>query len=188
MEFNKNFLKNRRAAMEMSVGTIVTIVLLMAVLVLGIFLVQKIFSSSSNAIDTVDKEVQSQIEQLFADEGKKIAVYPTSREITLKKGDTPKGFAFSVRNNDVESAEFTYTVDASDVSSCGSGITKEKANAFLLGGSGKFNLGPGNALDLARLVKFNIPETAPPCTIIYDLEIKKATEAYAGADVFATIK
>ena len=37
----------KRGAMEMSVGTIVTIVLLMTVLVLGIFLVQRIFTSST---------------------------------------------------------------------------------------------------------------------------------------------
>ena len=38
---------NKKAAMEMSVGTIVTIVLLMSVLVLGIFMIQKIFSGST---------------------------------------------------------------------------------------------------------------------------------------------
>ncbi len=180
--------KNKHAAMEMSVGTIVTIVLLMGVLVLGIFLVQKIFKTSVNAIDTVDKEVQSQIEKLFADEGKKIAVYPTSRDITLKKGESPKGFAFSIRNKDVEGAEFTYTIEANDVSKCGSSFTKERANSYLLGGSGSFSLGGGNTLDLARLIRFDIPETAPPCTIIYDLEIERDGEPYTGADVFVTIK
>ena len=41
-------MKSKRGAMEMSVGTIVTIVLLMSVLVLGIFLVQKIFKTGMN--------------------------------------------------------------------------------------------------------------------------------------------
>ena len=76
-------MKTKKAAMEMSVGTIVTIVLLMSVLILGIFLVQKIFSSSTNAIDTIDNEVQNQITQLFSDEGNKLAVYPTSRDIVI---------------------------------------------------------------------------------------------------------
>ncbi|MEK6945920.1 MAG: hypothetical protein AABW63_03945 [Nanoarchaeota archaeon] len=181
-------MKSKSGAMEMSVGTLVTIVLLMAVLILGIFLVQKIFSSGSNAIDSVNNEVQNQINQLFSQEDKKIAVYPTSREITLKKGDTPKGFAFSVKNRDVEQAEFTYSVTASDVSKCGSTFSETKANNYLLGGSGTFSLGPGNALDLARLVKFDIPDTAPPCTIIYNLEVKKAGVSYSGADIYVTIK
>ena len=62
---NNFFTKNRKAAMEMSVGTIVTIVLLMSVLILGIFLVQKVFRSGSNAIDSVDDEIQNQIIQSF---------------------------------------------------------------------------------------------------------------------------
>jgi len=36
-------MKSKRAAMEMSVGTIVTIVLLMTVLILGLVLVRSIF-------------------------------------------------------------------------------------------------------------------------------------------------
>jgi len=112
-------IKHKKAAMEMSVGTIVTIVLLMSVLVLGIFFVQKIFRTGTNAIDTIDSEVQNQISQLFSEEGKKVAIYPTSRQITLKKNDDPKGFAFSVRNNDVESADFSYRVYAVDASKCG---------------------------------------------------------------------
>ena len=51
-------MKNKKAAMEMSMGTMVTIILLVVVLVLGIFFIQKIFSSGSNAIDTVDNQVQ----------------------------------------------------------------------------------------------------------------------------------
>src|SRR3989337_788975 len=94
----KNMMKNKRAAMEMSVGTMVTIVLLMIVLVLGIFFIQKIFATGTNAIDTIDNQVQNEIQKLFAQEGKTIAVYPTSRDVILKKGDDPRGFAFSIKN------------------------------------------------------------------------------------------
>ena len=172
----------------MSVGTMVTIVLLVIVLVLGIFFIQKIFKSGTSAIDTIDNEVQSQIEKLFAEEGRKLAVYPTSRQITVKKGDDPKGFAFSVRNQDVESSDFEYVTYSTDVSQCGSSFSQEEANSYLLSGTGSFSLGPGDALDLPRLVKFAIPETAPPCTIIYNLEISKNSEAYSSADIFVTIK
>ncbi|MBM3228571.1 hypothetical protein FJZ20_01655 [Candidatus Pacearchaeota archaeon] len=181
-------LKSRRAAMEMSVGTMVTIVLLMVVLVLGIFLVQRIFRSGTNAIDSIDAEVQSQIQKLFAEEGRNVAIYPTSREVTLKKGDTPKGFAFSVKNTGVEEAEFTYVTSAMDVSKCGTSFTKEIANSYLLGGEGSFNLGGGNTLDFPRMVRFDIPETAPPCPIVYNLEIRKDGESYSSPDILITIK
>jgi len=185
---NNFFPKNRKAAMEMSVGTIVTIVLLMSVLILGIFLVQKIFSSSTNAIDSVDNEVQNQISQLFSEEGKKLAVYPTSRKVTIKKKDDLKGFAFSVKNLDVESAEFTYDVYAKDVSKCGSAFTEEKANSYLLNYQGSFDLGPGDEMIEPEIVVFDLDELAPPCTIVYYLEVYKGETPYAGLSIFVTIK
>lgn len=181
-------MKNKRAALEMSVGTIVTIVLLMSVLILGIFLIQKIFGASTNAIDSINNQVEDQINKLFAQDGTKIAIYPTSRDITIKKKDDPKGFAFSIKNLDVETADFSYETVASDVSKCGSAFTKEEAESYLLGGSGNFELGPGNSLDVARLIKLDLSETAPPCTMIYYLQVDKDGDAYASADIFVTIK
>jgi len=178
----------KKAAIELSMTTFVTIVLVVVVMVLGIFFIQRIFKSGTNAIDSIDSQVQDQINQLFSTEGTKIAVYPTSRAITLVKGDDPKGFAFSVKNNAVNSADFSYTLTSDDISKCGSTMTKQIADSYVLGGTGSFSLGPGNPLDLPRLVKFEVPDTAPPCTIIYTLDIKKGTESYSGADIFVTIK
>ena len=184
------FMKSKSGAIELSTGTMVIIILSMVVLVLAIFFIQQIFSLGTSAIDAVDAEIQSQIQELFAEEGRKVAVYPTSREITLKKGDTPKGFAFSVKNiGDVgipAEAEFEYDVRAFDVTRCG--FSEETANGFLLGGSGSFNLGPGNSLDFPVLVKFIIPETAPPCSMVYRLVIEKDGGAYSSPEVFVTIK
>ena len=188
--------KNSKGAMEMSVGTIVTIVLLMTVLVLGLFFVQKIFSSGNNAIDSVDTQLTSQINQLFSDGSARIAVYPTSRSITITRGDsTPKGFAFSVYNDAKgQSSSFSYVVNASDVSNCKDATTNQNimttqiANSFLLGGQGQFTLGPGGSLDLARLVKLDVPTTAPPCTVSYTINLNRDNSAYSSADVFVTFK
>lgn len=184
----KSVRSSKKAALEMSVGTMVTIVLLMVFLVLGIFFIQRVSRLGLNAVDTIDSQVQSEIQKLFADEGRKIAIYPTSREIVLKKGDTPKGFAFSVRNIDVESAGLTYSTEASDISKCGTTFTKEDADSMLLGGTGSFSLGPGDSLELPRLVKFSVPESSPPCTMTYVLEIAKDSQPYTNADIFVTIK
>ena len=185
-------MRSKKAAMEMSVGTIVTIVLLMSVLVLGIFLVQKVFSSGSNAIDSIDNQVQSEIAKLFAEDELNLAIYPDTRDITIRKGKTPKGFAFSVRNNDVESASFTYEVFAEpsfDFSErCGSSFSEAKANRFLLIDSGSFSLGPGAAMGLPELVKFDISEDAAPCTIPYKLQIDKEQVPYEGVTIFITVK
>ncbi len=178
-------MKNKKAAMEMSVGTIVTIVLLMSVLVLGLVLVRSVFRSSSNAVDQIDNAVQNEITKLFAEEDKELIVYPTSRTITLRKGDDPAGFAFSVENKGT-SKQYSYTVYASDVSNCGSGFSKTEADSYLLGKTGQFTLERGASLSQARLVRFAVPETAPPCTIVYDLKVEGVSGS--GVNIFVTIK
>ena len=178
----------KRGAIEMSVGTIVTIVLLMGVLVLGVFLIQRIFSSATGAIDQVDTEIQGEIQKLFANEDTALVVYPASRQITLKKGDDPRGFAFSFKNRGVESRDYTYNIEAEPTfkfsEKCGSSFTASQANSWPLTTSGSFSLGPGNSLELPELVLFDIPDTAPPCTIPFKVNIQNET----GTSVFVTIK
>lgn len=180
---------SKRAAIEMSMTTIVTIVLVVVTLVLALVLIRTIFTSSTSAVEQIDTAIQDQINKLFASEGTSLAVYPAARQITLKKGDVPKGFAFSVKNNDVESATFSYNIVATDVTSCGSTFTAERANAFLLGGTGSFSLGAGNKLDLPILVKFSIPESSPPCTIVYTLNVDGTASGFpTSTNIFVTIE
>lgn len=182
-------MKNKKAAMEMSVGTIVTIVLLMSVLILGIFLIQKVFRTGTSAIDQIDVAVQNEINKLFAQEGSSLIIYPSSGDITIKKGDDPKGFAFSVKNIDgAQSQSYTYTVSAQSIpTTCGS-LTKTQADNFIIGASGEFSLGPGNSLQNARLVRFTIPKTAPSCSFFYEIVVRGNKDQSENAQIFVTIK
>ncbi len=183
----KNNFKSKKAALEMSVGTMVTLVLLMVFLVLGIFFIQKVSKLGTNAVDTIDSQVQSEIQKLFTDEGRKMAFYPTSRDVVIKKGDDPKGFAFSIRNSDTEEEVFTFSTIATDTSKCGSTFTKTDANNMLLGGSGTLTVGPGDISE-GRIVKFVVPESAPPCTMEYNLKVTKGSVTYNEMNFFLTIK
>lgn len=186
-------IKSKRAAMELSVGTIVVFVLSMSVLVLGFFLIQRIFSAGSTAIDEVDTAIQDQIQKLFTDDSERaVAVYPNSREISITRGDSPKGFAFSVRNNDLDTGTFTYTTEATDVSQCKGTITESEADSFLLGGSDSegFELGPSASLDFPRIVRFVTSETTPSCPILYTVTIDKqgASGDYSSFSVLVNIE
>jgi len=174
----KMFPKNKKAAMEMSVGTIVTIVLLMTVLILGLVLVNKIFRSSTSSIDQIDQAIQSEITKLFTEEGKKVVIYPTSREISIKKGDSG-GFGFSIKNNDPADGTFSYEVGASEVSSSCKMTLSDADNLIILGKSGSgINLPSGSYMENAILVKFEILESAKICNIRYSLDVKKDGTQY----------
>lgn len=195
----RNIIKkeNKRAAMEMSVGTIVTIVLLMATLVIGLYFISKLKIFGGDAIENVNSQIQNQITKMFEDEGAKLVIYPSSREITLKKKqDTPKGFAFAVRNNGVSTKTFSYIVYVQDVTNCG-GFTKQKANSILLGASGSFSLDSGeDTIANKDMVKFLMNEEVPLCTMVYKIKIcegnscteQSTQNVYEQTTVFVTIK
>lgn len=185
---NNFFPKNRKAAMEMSVGTIVTIVLLMSVLILGIFLVQKIFSTSTNAIDSVDTKIQSEIDLLFStNQNARHSTVPKEREVTIKKGDSG-GFAFSVFNKDTTEGNFAYTTVVSEVASNCQLTEEEAENLIILGKKGDRDIPSGDKLADAFFVKFQIPETTPLCQITYTVEITKDESVYTGFSKVLVIK
>jgi len=184
---NINFIKPKQGAMEMSMGTMVTIVLAVTMLVLGIFFVRQVFSVGTGAIDAIDSEVQSEIQKLFAEEGREVAIFPTSRRIELRQGDSGGGFAFSIRNVGAEQATYTFETRAIDASNC-PGVSEEDATNWVMGKSGTVeNLASGAILD-ARLVTFNIPGTAPLCILEYELVIKRDEVTRAAPNLFLTIK
>jgi len=181
-------MKNKIGAMEMSVGTIVTIVLLMSVLVLGIFLIQKIFKTGTSAIDSVDAQLTSEINKLFGAEGTNFVIYPTSQQITLKKTDDPKGFAFSLKNPFAESRKFNYLIEATNVEGCGS-LTEEQATSWLRYSKVSAPIQGGSSPTLAEKVLIVLPPTAPPCTITYLVSVEDEKKEFSeGGSVFVTIK
>jgi hypothetical protein len=169
LSFKMGMKNNRKGAMEMSVGTMVTIVLLMVVLVLGIFFIQRIFNSGNTALDQINDATQNQINQLFASNSGPTVVLPASQSITIKRGDTPKGFAFEVKNPDNLQATFSYNVSESSMHNCGI-LTADEANSFLIAGTGTFVAGPG-AQSSQQFVRFDVPSTEPACTVVYNLQI-----------------
>ena len=175
--------------MEMSVGTIDTIVLLMAVLVLGIFLVQRIFGTATNAIDQIDNEIRNEVQKIFgSDTSRKVAMYPTSQRITIKQGTRDEGFGFFVRNLDPDTESFTFDIISTDTSNCPERISEEVATNYLIGKSGSINdLESGDIYE--KLTTFIISETAPLCTIEYQLEVMREDGSrYAGLNLFLTIE
>jgi hypothetical protein len=164
-------MKNKKAAMEMSVGTIVTIVLLMTVLILGLVLVRSIFSGAIENIDGIDQAVKSEINKLFAeDDSRKIVVYPSSRKIIIKKGTDNLGFGFAIRNVLQQEEKFSYNVVAVE-SNCDMRLT-EAEDLIALGKERKnINLPAGSIMDSPIFVRFSIPDTAPPCNIRYEVQL-----------------
>jgi hypothetical protein len=89
--------KKKRAAMEMSVGTLVTIVLLLSVLILGLFLTRKIMCAGITITDEIDTRVKNEIKSLFGSDDYGIKCMGEGTE-DVKLGDGGRRKIFCVAN------------------------------------------------------------------------------------------
>lgn len=183
-------MKKKKAAMEMSIGTIVTIVLLVSVLILGTVLISNIFLSAKGVVDLTDQQLRNEIGKLFSEENK-LVIYPGIRLIEIKQGQVD-GIGMGIKNLLTGSAgtkEFNYLVEVSDPDirdKCG--VTTNEAESWITTGREEREI-PIPVGDVSvQKVLFDIPVGAPLCTIRYRINVDAEGNAYATDFFDVTIK
>lgn len=92
---------NKKAAMELSIGTVVVIVLAMSMLVLGLVLVRSIFSISEETVGEIDNKLKSELTELFSEDDKNVVVRAGSDGIvSLEAGSDLSGVAIAAQTPD----------------------------------------------------------------------------------------
>lgn len=164
--------------MEMSMGTVVTIVLIIAFMIVGIYFLNQIREGGARAIDGINQGVTNEINKLFSEDNTKtLIVYPATRKITIKKGDDSLGFGFSIRNINQQEGRFLYDVSTTETS-CGMRLS-DADNLISLGQRGSnIQLPPGTPMEDPIFVRFNIPTDTPPCQIRYSITMREGTALY----------
>lgn len=163
----------------MSMGTIVTIVLSVSLLIAGIFFIRQITKTSTSVLDLTDEALKNEMSKLFAqDTTKKVVVFPASREIAIKKGEDG-GFGFSIRNTGNIDSSFSYTIDVVEIGQ-GCQLTEQEAKELIvLGKSGaEIVVTSGDILENPIRVKFSVPDITPLCNIRYGVNVKRGELAY----------
>lgn len=166
--------KNKRAALELSIGTIVILVLAMSMLILGLILIRTIFTGAKYNVETMNKKVEAEINKLFV-EDQRAVLYLPNRIAEVKQGEE-FGLGFGI-NNVVATQKFRWQTTVSDENirkKCG--ISEREAEAWITtGGSGSVDVASGQKY--TDIIRFNIPEGAvsdiSTCLIRYKLDIKK---------------
>lgn len=173
-------ISNKKGAIELSIGTIVVLVLAMSMLILGLVLVRNIFQGATYNVDTLNKNVEAEINKLFNDKGQKTVIYLPDNQADVKKGES-FGIAFGIKNTaegESGASAFSYDITASSVQT-GCQLSLAQADSYVsLGKSASgISLVPGS--DPAyRIAKVTPPDTAPLCEIIYDIKVKKSGQPY----------
>jgi hypothetical protein len=171
---------NKSGAIELSIGTIVIIVLAMSMLILGLVLVKNIFTGSSENVLQMNDKVKDQINKLFV-EDKKTVVYLPNQIAKIDQNDE-WGVAFGIKNlarGSAEAGRFSYEVVVSDPDvrkKCGIG-ERDVENWVTTGRSDSMDISPGDTF--FGIARFFVPETSPLCTVRFHLEVKMDNQRYA---------
>jgi hypothetical protein len=169
----ENKMTNKKAAMEMSIGTLVTIVLLMTVLILGLILVQRIFVGATDSVDSINDQVMTQINNLFSTENRDLVVSLGSQHTAkVKQGTTNFGLVVGYapeNTGNLNTCEYDITT------ATGSNYCKEKLGAkplewFVTGYNNvKFSeTQNGVGFDL---IKLNVPGSLSPCLQRFTIQV-----------------
>ena len=174
-------MREKRGAIELSVGTIVIVVLAMSMLILGLVLIRTIFKGATNVADLSSEQIISEVNKLFG-EDKKVVIYPAIDTIVVKSGET-RGFGIVIRNQlsgaQAKLTNFSYeVVPVSDVEKdCG--VTKEEVyNLFASGSEKDMNIPVATGDPKAIKVLFETGEGDPICTIRFRVDVKANGENY----------
>jgi hypothetical protein len=168
-------MNEKKGAMELSIGTIVILVLAMSMLILGLILVRTIFTGAQYNVETINDKVRDEINKLFV-EDEKIVIYLANKKLDIKQGGD-WGVAFALKNlktGETGSLQFKYNtkinmLPADLKESCG-GLSIPEAESWIKAGrSGSLSLNPGETGH--EIVRFAIPEGAPLCFIRYTIEV-----------------
>ncbi|RMD45862.1 hypothetical protein D6829_01080 [Candidatus Pacearchaeota archaeon] len=173
----------KKGAIELSIGTIVIVVLAMSMLILGLILVKSIFSGSSQNIKQINQGVRDKINKLMG-EDKKVAVYLQGQEATISPGES-YGVAFGIKNrlrgSAGQNAKFSYKVSVvnPDKLEKRCGIDESEALGWIVAGDSEDEIKISPSELTTRLIKFNIDENTPLCTVRFRISVEADNKPYA---------
>lgn len=174
---------SKKGAMELSISTIVIVVLAVSMLILGLVLLKSIMSTSTKTVTQVDGMVENQLSKLFGDD-KRLVIYPDELTIKLKvNAKEPEGFAIGIKNMDMPAnTKFAYKVYIPEgntvLKDCG--VRAEDVMNLIASGSGSegdIPIFPGDVV--TRAVLFDTKTSNPPlCTVKFRVEVTANSQAY----------
>ena len=161
--------RDKTGAMEMTVGTIVTIVLLMSALVLGLILTKIIFVKTTENIKTIDDQVKGEINDLFAKENTKLMVgLGADNTVTIRQGTDNFGVPFGFSPDDptvwgTNDLGCKYTIAATNQQGycIGKGWTDPASS--IITGTTNVRFDQVDANNGYALLKISVPKSTPAC-------------------------
>ncbi len=166
-------MKTKKAAIELSIGTVVIIVLAMSMLILGLVLIRNIFGGATDSVDALNDGVRSEITSLFAEESSKIAIKLGAGKLAkIPQGTQGFGIAFGARTDNGEAVSNTnlrYKLEKTNENDRNCEGIQILDHTFVGNSVGPYQFEDTEADNGFVVLVFNIREDAPECTQRYRL-------------------
>ncbi|MEK6836527.1 MAG: hypothetical protein AABX94_02565 [Nanoarchaeota archaeon] len=181
--------KNREGALELSIGTIVVIVIGMSMLVLGLVLVRTIFKGSTESVDALNDQVMGEIRNIFGKESGNLVIKLGSTDsIKVKPGADPFKVATGAQHPDGATATrgvllYKVYLDEKSNGNCFKILGKQRAENIFITPLNVWNdFDEFSGSNSFALIEMKIPDGTSSCTqkVYVDMKLKEEAEANSG--------
>lgn len=170
-------LKNKKAAFEMSITTIVILVIAMTMLILGMILVRKMMCGAIGLTGDISEKVKGQIDDLFQSQGGEVqCVGSGTQAVDLIPGKTNYIWC-GIRAS--ASAQYDITIASS---------TPQLSTLGLVGTAGwSGTISPSDNMP-KKIIRLNVPKEASEGPVIVKVTIKRAGQIISTQDLDFNIR
>jgi len=133
----RGIIAGKRGAFELSITTMIVIVLSITMLIMGLVLIRNIFTGATDSVDSLSSSVQEEINKIFTDENKKIVIYVgEDKTAKIKAGTNNFGVVIAARTNagsevtSKEDLQYKLELDSDTEGNCVDAIGIEQTKAF----------------------------------------------------------
>ncbi len=179
---------NRKGALELSIGTIVVIVIGMSMLILGLVMVRTIFTGSTESVDTLNEGVMNEIVTLFDDEGEDLLIKLGSTNIAKVKPGNGFNVVVGAQHPDGtkvgrETLEYQFTLAEDSDENCLALLGLERAEGLFITRINTWNqFDKYSGSNAFTLIQIEVPKGTEKCTqkVNVDMKVAESEEASSG--------
>ncbi len=166
----------KRAAMELSIGTIVIIVIAITLLILGIVFVRSVMCGALGLTGDLNSRVKGEINDLFGSTGGEVQCIGVSGDpIRMTPGEV------NIVHCGIKAPQTArYSITLADYNAVYS--TQGELRSWIVTDAWDGTVAPGDE-DPKKAIRLNIPDNAPEDTIMLQVVIKKEGNIIATQDL-----
>jgi len=187
--------KNKKGAFELSITTMIVIVLAIVMLIMGLILIKNIFFGATESVDSLNEKVKTEIDRIFTEENKKVVVYLGELKIAAVKAGDSFGIAIGAKTltgtqvKTPSDLQYKMSLDESARENCLSVIGKEQTtNLFKQKLEEWINLEEYQADNAKSIIQVAVPEGTTLCTQKVLITVRDKTQnpdgTVVGGDYF----